>query len=819
MAKVIDQREYIEYSLVDYIDLIDVVDNKIFYENTVASVLKSNFIYDEIYSRQSIVDLKESLINFLNSLDKDLYCSFIFKKSKDFSELKSNHLKTNQTDDDVIKSLFQKRIEKLEDDIELNRLFSYELYVVIKKETDFDSNKLTGSEDSKQVIESVMSEIEETEDKVISYLSKTELDIKRLNKNDTFNFYASQINLVPVKKEEYKTKYDLIDSDLEIEKDCIQVNGKYVRAVTLKAGKEPEKVFPTIIKNIIVGSAAGTGQASSLNFEYDIVFNFKMLDKQSQKQQFQRQLNWNEKMKFGMMGQEDQDKSKNVENLQNLLKDMTSGRENVFRVELIILIKADSKKELVKNTDKMLSNFNQMKGARGYRETFANFNLYLASWPGNSDLNNFKSYKFRTSYLADLLPVYGPPDGFGRPLIMFRNRYNSITHIDPYNSKYKKKNAIVVGSTGSGKSVLINKINLSLLAFNPIITIIDKGGSYKKLASIFGGDHFEVSFDERGRPNYRINPFITPNENLKDMYWQSLIGAMVKEEDRPLSNNEKIIVEDTVRKLIKSNIEKPTITEACQAMKRLQYEKDEVLKRTKENKYRHLRRWTKGRKGELFDNKKGNLNLDNDILSIDLDGLDDFPELLKIVMFYISRVCKNKVEMAADRVKQFIFEEVWKLFMNDQGKELIKDFYRTIRKKGGTVYTASQSIEEWANNDIAPSILNNISMYYILEQGETDYSLMQKTFSLSDKEIKGIKNLNSIKGKYSEMFVNTPETSFFGRLILSPYEYWTTTTDENDNPVFERTLEKFDCRAGMAIEHLAEKYPNGVIRGRKNGFK
>ena len=807
MSKVIDQREYIEYSLTDYIDIVDVIDNKIFYEEAVAAVFKSNFIYDEIYSKQNILDLKESLINFLNSLNNNLYCSFVFKKSKNFSKIKSDHLKANKTNDEVIEDLFQKRIEKLEEDVDENKLFSFELYIIIKKQINlYKAND--------REINKILSKMTELEDKITSYLSKTGLKINKLSENETFNFYASQINLVPINKNSYKTKYDLLDSDLEIAKNYIQINDKYARAITLKAEREPEKVYPKIIKNIIVGATTGFGQASSLNFEYDIIFNFRMLNKQKQKQKFQRQLNWNEKMRFGVLGQVDQDKNKNIKNLEKLLKNMTSGRENIFRVELIILVKADSKKELVKNTDEMLSNFNQMRGAKGYKETFANFNLYLTSWPGNSNLNNFKSFTFRTSYLSDLLPVYGPPNGFGRPLILFRNKYNTITHVDPYNPKYKKKNAIVTGSTGSGKSVLINKINLSLLAFNPIITIIDKGGSYKKSAKIFGGDHFEISFDNRGRSNYKINPLITPNENLKDMYWQSLLGAMVKEDGENLTNNEKIIIEDTVRKLIKCDIDTPTITNSCEVMKKLKYE-DEVLNKTKENKFRHLKRWTKGRKGELFDNKKGNLDLSNDILSIDLDGLDDFPELLQIVMFYISRVCKNKVEMAPDRIKQFVFEEVWSLFMNDQGKQLIKDFYRTIRKKGGSVYTVSQSIEDWANNDIAPSILNNISMYYILEQGETDYSLMQETFDLSKEEIKGIKNLNSIKGKYSEMFVNTPETSFFGRLILSPYEYWTTTTDEDDNPVFEKTIKRFEGKANKAINHLAKKYPNGIIGGKK----
>lgn len=77
--------ESVKYSLSDYINYLDFIDNKIFFENEAcAVVLQLQSIYDEMLSDQELMELKEKLINFLNSLENDISIQFYFKKHKYF---------------------------------------------------------------------------------------------------------------------------------------------------------------------------------------------------------------------------------------------------------------------------------------------------------------------------------------------------------------------------------------------------------------------------------------------------------------------------------------------------------------------------------------------------------------------------------------------------------------------------------------------------------------------------------------------------------------------------------------------------------------
>ena len=77
---------------------------------------------------------------------------------------------------------------------------------------------------------------------------------------------------------------------------------------------------------------------------------------------------------------------------------------------------------------------------------------------------------------------------------------------------------------------------MNTLAENPIIIIIDVGGSYQKQVENFGGKYFRVSEE------YTINPFHV-DTNGTDLtvaqYWQNIIEVMIRENNQPLNNDEK----------------------------------------------------------------------------------------------------------------------------------------------------------------------------------------------------------------------------------------------------------------------------------------
>jgi len=795
------ERESVKNSLSDYLPYLDFIDNIIFYEDeSVGLVLEIKPVYDETLSDEELIDLKQKLIHFLNALEDNLALQFYFKKYKDFSDLKEGHLKQNQSDSKLVKELFKKRIDKLDQDIQRNRLFRYSLFLIIRKKYDFKVDKVKSliyspnrlNKEVKLHFKEIIQDLKEIQEKYRYYLQKADFEVIQPSEEEVIDFVASQINQEVLKNVKFETKHDLTHCCMKKAYNHLQIGDKYFKFITLK--NEPEFVRPTLIKYLT---------NAELNFEYDVIVNLKILDKHNQTQKLKTQKRVTRALKFDLFGSDiDEEAEAKEADISELLTDMVSGKENLFKFELLILVKADSKRELNKNCDELLSSIRHLEGAQGFEESIANFQLFLSALPGNMKFNNFRDFKFKTSYVTDLLPIFGPPTGIGEPLMIFRNKYNSVTYLNPMSDEFINKNGLTIGASGSGKSFTMNYISLNYLAYEPIILIIDKGGSYKKFVETLGGDYFEVS------TKYAINPFDIKTDN-KELFWRAIIEVMIREENEPISNDMKIIINEAIAKVKEEEINKPIISDFVDAIDKLEF-KDQEMKRKKRKAYRHLKRWTKGRYGSFLNNKESNLDVSSDILAMDLKGLESYPEILEVFMFYISSVSWYKAELDRDRKKLFIFDEVWQLFLTEQGGQLLEEMYRTLRKYGASIFSISQSISDFADNKHTPGIMENISFFYILRQSSgADYDKLKNTLNLSKQDITEIKNLNSVKGVYSDVFIRLPQLSFIGRVVPGAFEYWMATTNSNDISLFNQVLKAFDNDLIKALNFLASRCPYG----------
>ena len=83
-----------------------------------------------------------------------------------------------------------------------------------------------------------------------------------------------------------------------------------------------------------------------------------------------------------------------------------------------------------------------------------------------------------------------------QPAILLRNRYGGVTALNPFSSRQNRWAGLVIGPTGSGKSVLTNGIIAGAVAYSPVIVIIDmsKVSSYEPIVSNFGGSFIPVTF-------------------------------------------------------------------------------------------------------------------------------------------------------------------------------------------------------------------------------------------------------------------------------------------------------------------------------------
>lgn len=804
-------RENDKDSLSNHINYLDIVDNKIIFEDLRGSVvLKLSLIYEELFSSKDKNNISDKLMNLLNAKKKEHNLQFIFEKNKDFEDIIEGHQKINESDDPTITDLSDSRIKQIKNDRDSNKLFRYNLYVVITKQ--FENKKFNVKDyfyldkeiDQKitSFYKNMINELKMMENYYLNYLRRLKIDIKKLEEQETIDFLFNQINLNDDKNNKFRFKEDLICNDLLDYDDYLKINNKYLRILTfnMKPEQKPEITEPTIIKKIML---------ADLDFEYKIVVNIKKLDKEIQKKEIRNE----RKVKriINLVTTNPRTKSADDENemdqtdLTRLLIDLREGKENLFHLEFLVVVTGESEKELRKNVDSMSTNIQEMSSAKEFKETIANYPLYLATLPGNSKLNNSRNFRVKTSYLADLIPVYGPPSSTGKPVFILRNNYGSITTIDPFNKKYPNFNAVVAGGSGGGKSFVISQMLSNLLNSDPLITIIELGDSYKKFVEESGGEYYEIN------EGIGINPFDIPVRE-KELYWEKTLESMVRDEGQNLTKDHKGIIRDLIRTIKSKKIEKPIISDFVNAAENnLEYEEKE-LEKIRKKYIRYLKMFTKGEYGKFLNNKDSSIDSSSNIKGYNVKGLQESKELMEIFMIYMNGIVEHQTQRAPDKVKSLVLDEAWTFMMNERGIELIKKHYRTSRKNKMMVIAISQSPGDFANEKFQNDVMINISYTYIMKfNNNTAYKQLKESFNLTDADLKQIENLENIKGYHSTFFVKNPDMKARLKLVPTPYSYWYSTTTGDDKKLFRKYLKENDYDERKTKLYLAEHYPHGTF--------
>ena len=202
--------------------------------------------------------------------------------------------------------------------------------------------------------------------------------------------------------------------------------------------------------------------------------------------------------------------------------------------------------------------------------------------------------------------------------------------------------------------------------------------------------------------------------------------------------------------------------------------------------------FTKGSFGVLF-NRESTLDLSGRYLVFDLSKLDHYPKIRTIYYSLIS--IKLYSRLSDPRKQQFIFlDEVWKLLADTQSLMIIENLVRTARKYGGYITLISQGLSDFVGNSQLDSIRNNTNIHYFFNIN-TDTELLSSAYSLNENQIEKIKNLNSIKGKYSELFCRFYKESFCIKVEPTEIEIELCSTD------FE-SIKKYEDKTNDEIKEL-----------------
>ena len=133
-----------------------------------------------------------------------------------------------------------------------------------------------------------------------------------------------------------------------------------------------------------------------------------------------------------------------------------------------------------------------------------------------------------------------------------------------------------------------------------------------------------------------------------------------------------------------------------------------------------------------------------------------------------------------------IIDEAWRLF-SGPGQSFAIEAYRTFRKYGSGIWCISQNYRDFlADKALADTLMPNTASIFILPQKGIDWQDLQEKLQLNDSEIEAIKELQTKKGKYSELFLIQGEDKSILKIMPDPLAYWIATSDPNDNEKIKR---------------------------------
>jgi hypothetical protein len=428
-----------------------------------------------------------------------------------------------------------------------------------------------------------------------------------------------------------------------------------------------------------------------------------------------------------------------------------------------------------------------------------------------------RDFKIMTKNAADLAPLLGPPASSENPLFFVKAPYATLCGIDIFDPRLPAGHGLTVGSTGSGKSFTMSLLLLSAMAKRPLVFIIDKGGSYRKLCNLLGGSYIDLSGDVafnplEGRSSWK------ERVGIISLMLQTMIG------EDGVGREEKVIIERLVTEVYQSfdreGIDRePTLSDAYRILRsqRLYDPDTEDLERAQRQVLLHLAKWTRvGSKGSSFyskmlDNPSTTVSVeDSDFIVFDLQGVEQYPDVMQVIFLYLTDIVQRRIVNERSRQKILVFDEAWALLAGEDSANFMAELYRTMRKFNCAVWAITQDISDIENSPVAGAIMTNTYRYIVLRQiNERAVQAIERILNLNETEKQVVSLLDQKKGYYSEIFLKQMGIGASKAVIIpSPMEYWMATTDPNDNREMTEMLKKY--RLEEALKELAREYPHGV---------
>jgi conjugal transfer ATP-binding protein TraC len=390
-----------------------------------------------------------------------------------------------------------------------------------------------------------------------------------------------------------------------------------------------------------------------------------------------------------------------------------------------------------------------------------------------------RSFVIMSSNVSDMLPVYGSFQGTRTPEVLLQNRRGELVFFSPFDSDVAP-HVVVTGVSGAGKSFMMNYTLASAARRGAHVIILDKGNSYKNLCELLGGQY--VVFDPN-RP-LRINPIGRAEDMDKErlLFVKDILSEMCAQGEEPIRKEERTILENAILRavawkktgeVVLSDVYRALLEEVKAGPRSLGQDLDRLTLSLKPfvgngsyagffdgpNQIDFRRSFTVFELGEIAKRR--------DIASA----------LLMAIMYNVATFCGTPAHLSMK--KYLVIDEAWSLLQSPATARFIEDALRTYRKLNAAAVMVTQQVSDFAGAAGTAIRANAPNRIFLRQTAETVLA-MEKLFELSPEVKEAIGKLVTAKGRFSEMFIETPACRGTARLVPSPELYTAFSTDGDD---------------------------------------
>jgi type IV secretion system protein VirB4 len=465
----------------------------------------------------------------------------------------------------------------------------------------------------------------------------------------------------------------------------------------------------------------------------------------------------------------------NVDDLSEVIRGLDKKAQGEFSLRLLLAARTP---EQLRDTVPAVHRIFVDARAQVMEETLGNLTGFYAMFPGNYKFNVFPLW-LSEEHHARLSSVFAPHIGHPHSddldseyLNIFETRTRTPFFQDVYVDGVRVM--LIIGPTGSGKSVHGNAAIALEQKYGGFTYIFDIGGSYESVVELYGG-----KVDRVGKDGPRVNPFaLEPTEsNIKFLY--SFIKLLLTNGGAELEPEDDDVIHKAVQDMYLLDAENRRLSNLF-LPKKLD---------------RYLSKWVgKGIYNAVFDNVEDSLSLSR-LQCFDFQGVNNeqYADLIEPLMVWLLRrindVLYNPANLGVP--KHILIEEIFSSMKNKQLLDGALASIKTVRKNLGGVTMIGQSADDLGAN--ADSIVNSCTSFLFLKDATFNRKRYAELFKMNEQQLALFESLQDREGLY----IRRDGLTKVVMLRLDNRSYAVFSTKPKDRVRRTKLIEKYGLTEGI----------------------